>query len=226
MLPRSNSKATPAPSAPLDAKRLRMLVVNDSTQLPLAFADESDLGLAVTRKRLTQVPPGDGDRYGMIVAETPAEWNKDGARLRRLIEAKPKTYVIIAPAPLLQQTAAEIGAVGRALVSPAARARTAPHPPTTLHPESPDGEFLDGFVQKKLRAFVHAFSASGGRNLYGFLMKEVDRPLIAFALEATGGNQTRAAELLGVNRNTLAKRMRACQMGVKEKKSRGRARSR
>ena len=223
MLPRS--KPATAPPRKVDAKRPRMLVLNTSTQLPLAFADESDADMAVTRKRLAQVPPADGVRYGMIVAETPSEWDKDGVRLRRLIEAKSKSYVIIAPAPLLQQTAAEIQAVGRAL-SASPRARTAPHPePASPAPEAPDGEFLDGFVQKKLRSFVRAFSESGGRDLYGFLMTEVERPLIAFALEATGGNQRRAAELLGMNRNTLQKLIKKYRVAVvKAAKPRGRPR--
>ncbi|MBI3606382.1 MAG: hypothetical protein HY207_00270 [Nitrospirae bacterium] len=223
MLPRSKPAAAHPRQA--DSKRLRMLVVNTSTQLPLAFADESETGVAVTRKRLAQVPPADEIRYGMIVAETPSEWDKDGARLRRLIEAKPKSYVIIAPAALLQQTAAEIQAVGRSLSS-SPRPRTAPHPqPALTASEGPDGEFLDGFVQKKLRSFVRSFSESGGRDLYGFLITEVERPLIAFALEATGGNQRRAAELLGMNRNTLQKLIKKYKVAVvKAAKSRGRSR--
>ena len=221
MLARSKAKSIPAPSP--DAKRLRMLVVNSSAQLPLAFPDEADAGVTVTRRRLAQVPPIEADRFGMIVAETPAEWDKDGARLRRLIETKSKSYLIIAPGPLLQQTAAEIQAVGRALSSPPGQARPATTSPAQ---ESPEGEFLDGFVQKKLQAFVHAFSESGGRDLYGFLMKEVERPLIAFALKETGGNQRRAAELLGMNRNTLRKRIQECRLAVADKKPRGRSRSR
>ncbi len=221
----ARSKHAAAPSGPADSKRLRMLVVNTGAQLPLAFADESEAGVAVTRKRLAQVPPADGVRYGMIVAEAPLEWDKDGAHLRRLIEAKPKSYVIIAPAPLLQQTATEIQAVGRALSS-SPRAQTAHHPVADSPAvDGSDGEFLDGFVQKKLRAYVRAFSESGGRDLYGFLMTEVERPLIAFALEATGGNQRRAADLLGMNRNTLQKLIKKYKVAVvKAAKSRGRSR--
>jgi len=62
MLARSKAKSIPAPSP--DAKRLRMLVVNSSAQLPLAFPDEADAGVTVTRRRLAQVPP--------MAAESPA----------------------------------------------------------------------------------------------------------------------------------------------------------
>jgi len=36
----------------------------------------------------------------------------------------------------------------------------------------------------------------------------VERPLLALSLQATRGNQIRAAELLGLNRNTLRKKLR------------------
>ena len=44
--------------------------------------------------------------------------------------------------------------------------------------------------------------------LYHRVLREIEQPLIAAALAATRGNQIRAAELLGVNRNTLRKKIR------------------
>jgi len=43
--------------------------------------------------------------------------------------------------------------------------------------------------------------------LYDAAIAELERPLFAHALAATGGNQLRAARLLGINRNTLRKRL-------------------
>ncbi|KGJ15890.1 aminotransferase class III-fold pyridoxal phosphate-dependent enzyme, partial [Paracoccus sanguinis] len=43
--------------------------------------------------------------------------------------------------------------------------------------------------------------------LYDRIMREVERPLIQIALDACAGNQLRCAELLGINRNTLRKKV-------------------
>ncbi|WP_435628409.1 helix-turn-helix domain-containing protein [Candidatus Ferrigenium straubiae] len=43
--------------------------------------------------------------------------------------------------------------------------------------------------------------------IYGMVMDCVERPLLEMVLEHVGGNQSRAAEMLGINRNTLRKKM-------------------
>ncbi len=62
--------------------------------------------------------------------------------------------------------------------------------------ESPFGEFV-----------VRATKASGDRNLHATLIQAVERPLIQHVLRKTNGNQIQAAQLLGLNRNTLRKKM-------------------
>jgi two-component system nitrogen regulation response regulator GlnG len=42
----------------------------------------------------------------------------------------------------------------------------------------------------------------------------VERPLVTIALDATNGNQIRTAELLGLNRNTLRKKIRELDIQV------------
>ena len=43
--------------------------------------------------------------------------------------------------------------------------------------------------------------------LYDMVMQCVEKPLLEIVLEHVGGNQTRASEVLGINRNTLRKKM-------------------
>jgi two-component system nitrogen regulation response regulator GlnG len=50
--------------------------------------------------------------------------------------------------------------------------------------------------------------------LYDRVMREVETPLIELSLQATRGNQIKAAELLGVNRNTLRKKIRDLEIDV------------
>ena len=50
--------------------------------------------------------------------------------------------------------------------------------------------------------------------LYHRILREIEGPLIGAALAATRGNQIRAADLLGVNRNTLRKKIRDLEIQV------------
>jgi two-component system nitrogen regulation response regulator GlnG len=50
--------------------------------------------------------------------------------------------------------------------------------------------------------------------LYDRILHQVERPLISLCLAATRGNQIKAAELLGLNRNTLRKKIRELDIPV------------
>ncbi|MEL6643660.1 MAG: response regulator [Pseudomonadota bacterium] len=71
-----------------------------------------------------------------------------------------------------------------------------------------DGEKLSVSVGKHLRRY---FDLHGGvlppPGLYQRILREVEQPLIEIALDATGGNQAKCADLLGINRNTLRKKI-------------------
>lgn len=45
-------------------------------------------------------------------------------------------------------------------------------------------------------------------DLYGMVLTEVERPLFQKVMEYTDGNQSRAAEILGINRGTLRKKLK------------------
>lgn len=83
---------------------------------------------------------------------------------------------------------------------------------TGLH-GAPDAATLNCRLAEHVRvAMDEYFTALNGEevgDVYNMVMSEVERPLLACVLEHCGGNQTRAANLLGLNRATLRKKLRA-----------------
>lgn len=75
---------------------------------------------------------------------------------------------------------------------------------------------LEFLVDRKLRSsFVNVEKLDSG-DLYNMVIEQVERPLIAFLLEKTRWNQVRAASILGINRNTLRKKI--SDLGIELKK--------
>ncbi len=85
-----------------------------------------------------------------------------------------------------------------------------PLPDGALGPETPRPPAgLGAAVERHLREYFDAhFDGLPAGGLYARIVREVERPLIQLSLEATQGNQLRAAALLGLNRNTLRKKIR------------------
>ncbi|MGX9350302.1 response regulator [Shimia sp. W99] len=71
-----------------------------------------------------------------------------------------------------------------------------------------DTEKLSAAVARHLRRY---FDLHGNMlppaGLYARILREIELPLIEIALDATGGNQAKCADLLGINRNTLRKKI-------------------
>jgi two-component system nitrogen regulation response regulator GlnG len=85
--------------------------------------------------------------------------------------------------------------------------------PPQVEEQRPDG--LSMAVERHLKDYFAAHKdgipASG---LYDRILREIERPLISLSLSATRGNQIKAAELLGLNRNTLRKKIRDLDIQV------------
>ena len=77
---------------------------------------------------------------------------------------------------------------------------------------------LPSYVEEKIGDFVRAMNVGSGKNLYPTLMRAVERPLIELALRETHGNQIKAARLLGLNRNTLRKKITEFDISVSQAK--------
>jgi two-component system, NtrC family, nitrogen regulation response regulator GlnG len=70
------------------------------------------------------------------------------------------------------------------------------------------GEKLSASVARHLKRY---FDLHGGQlpppGVYQRILREMELPLIEIALDATAGNQAKCADLLGINRNTLRKKI-------------------
>ncbi len=77
------------------------------------------------------------------------------------------------------------------------------------------GEGLGGAAERHLKDYFAAHK--GGlppAGLYDRVLREIERPLIQLTLGATRGNQLKAAQLLGLNRNTLRKKIRELDIDI------------
>ena len=82
-------------------------------------------------------------------------------------------------------------------------------------PDDDDEKGLSKTVEQRLVTYFSAHTDSlPAAGLYQRIIREVERPLITLTLQATKGNQIRAAEVLGLNRNTLRKKIKDLNIPV------------
>ncbi len=101
--------------------------------------------------------------------------------------------------------------VAEELASAPAAARRPDREDSTL------GASVERHLQRYFAAHGEALPPPG---LYRRLVQEVERPLLRRTLQATEGNQIRAAELLGINRNTLRKKIRDLDLRIRPARAR------
>jgi len=75
---------------------------------------------------------------------------------------------------------------------------------------------LEEIIQRKLDDYFNRTRGVDVENLYSLVIERVERPLIELTLKATRGNQIRAAQILGINRNTLRKKITNLRINVKD----------
>jgi len=68
-------------------------------------------------------------------------------------------------------------------------------------------------VQTSLDNYFSDLNGSEPENLYGLVLGEIENPLFETVLRYTRGNQTKAAQVLGINRGTLRKKLE--QYGIR-----------
>ena len=63
-------------------------------------------------------------------------------------------------------------------------------------------------VQSALQDYFCKLDGHMPSNLYKLVLQEVEHPLLESVMHYTRGNQTKAAEILGINRSTLRKKLK------------------
>jgi two-component system nitrogen regulation response regulator GlnG len=82
-------------------------------------------------------------------------------------------------------------------------------PAVAVNLEAQADESLAVSVERHLSRYFNGFGDGlPPPGLYHRILREIETPLVSAVLAATRGNQIKAAELLGVNRNTLRKKIR------------------
>lgn len=84
--------------------------------------------------------------------------------------------------------------------------------PTHARAAARRGESIEECVLRSLEQYFADLDGAKPHALHEMVLLAVERPLLKFALDRAGGNQSAAAELLGINRNTLRKKL--CDYGL------------
>jgi len=71
---------------------------------------------------------------------------------------------------------------------------------------------LNTTIRESLSQLLNDLGDENPGNIYDLVMQQVEAPLLELILEHVEGNQSKAAECLGINRGTLRKKLKAYQL--------------
>ena len=63
-------------------------------------------------------------------------------------------------------------------------------------------------VTHSMEQYFQDLNGEAPNNLHNFFINEVEKPFLKVVMNQVNGNQTRAADMLGINRNTLRKKLK------------------
>ena len=71
---------------------------------------------------------------------------------------------------------------------------------------------IEDCIRTNLEAYFNDLRGAEPADVYGMVMRATERPLLEVVMARTSGNQSRAAQWLGINRNTLRKKLQEHQL--------------
>jgi len=150
-----------------------------------------------------------GQSYPLVVVEARKNWAR-GIKKFCAHRDQLDTCFLVAPAPVLKSLTDNIQDLFLHLKEK--------RPQGSRSAKKIKNVYLEDLVEQKLKDFLKRMRSSGNHNIYDMLMMEFERPLIQLTLKETEGNQIKAAELLGMNRNTLRKKIQKLKIPVQKNK--------
>ena len=165
------------------------------TQFRQAFKDAS----MTTAKDATTLPREVARRsFDAVIVESKGDAQSGSIGISHHVDPS-RTLLITGSKPVLRRASKFMQSIARAKTAAGAAAPLS----------------LEDYVEWKMGDFVKGMRNGSGRNLHPMLISAIERPLITKALQETKGNQIQAAELLGLNRNTLRKKIHDLHIPVK-----------
>ena len=68
-------------------------------------------------------------------------------------------------------------------------------------------------VTQSMQQYFNDLNGEKPQNLHNFFINEVEKPFLEVVMNHVDGNQTKAADMLGINRNTLRKKLKTYDIG-------------
>jgi Fis family transcriptional regulator len=68
-------------------------------------------------------------------------------------------------------------------------------------------ESIQEVIQKSLEDYFNDLGEQQPSNIYNMMVLTVEKPILTVVMQRAAGNQSHAAEMLGINRNTLRKKL-------------------
>jgi len=72
---------------------------------------------------------------------------------------------------------------------------------------------LSDCVTYSIERYFNDLNGEVPSNLHNFFINEVEKPFLEVVMTQVNGNQSRAADILGINRNTLRKKLKTYNLG-------------
>jgi len=88
------------------------------------------------------------------------------------------------------------------------QAPTRREPQPASHAHNGQGVPLRSLTEQALDSYFASLNGHAPGHLYDLVMREVEEPLFRAVLDYAEGNQSRAADILGINRGTLRKKLK------------------